>query len=146
MEKTYGSFLNVNELAKATDWEKSTIKDLAEINKNIVRWRSIRGVKPYSAIATGYINIPEDGVYFISSNNEEVWIDGKLLINNAGETKRFSRHDTSIALAKGLHELKVVFLGNRLGGWPTYWNLCEIELRKSDSDKFVWVTPDMLFH
>ena len=146
MEKTYGSFLNVNELAKATDWEKSTIKDLAEINKNIVRWRSIRAVKPYSAIATGYINIPEDGVYFISSNNEEVWIDGKLLISNAGEAKRFSRHDTSIALAKGLHELKVVFLGNRLGGWPTYWNLCEIELRKSDNEKFAWVTPDMLFH
>ncbi|MBR5298168.1 MAG: family 20 glycosylhydrolase, partial [Parabacteroides sp.] len=124
MEKTFGSYLNVAELAKATDWEKSTIKNLAEINKNIVRWRSIRAVKPYSAIATGYINIPEDGVYFISSDNEEVWIDGKLIINNAGETKRFSRNDTSLALAKGLHEVKVVFLGNRLGGWPTYWNLC----------------------
>ena len=58
-----------------------------------------------------YVNIPEDGVYYISSDNEEVWIDGKLLINNGGEVKRFSRHDTSVALAAGLHEIKVVFLG-----------------------------------
>lgn len=57
----------------------------------------MRGVKQYAAVATGYVNVPEDGVYYISSDNEEVWIDGKLLINNGGEVKRFSRHDTSVA-------------------------------------------------
>lgn len=63
---------------------------------------SMRGVKQYAAIATGYVNIPEDGVYYISSDLEEVWIDGKLMVNNGGEVKRFSRHDTSAALAKRL--------------------------------------------
>ena len=46
----------------------------------------------HAAVATGYIKIPEDGIYYISSDNEEVWIDGKMLINNSGEVKRFSRH------------------------------------------------------
>lgn len=45
---------------------------------------AMRNVKQYAAIATGYINIPEDGI-ISSSDNEEVWIDGKLLINNGGE-------------------------------------------------------------
>jgi hexosaminidase len=36
----------------------------------------MRNVKQYAPIATGYIEIPEDGVYYFSSDNEEVWIDG----------------------------------------------------------------------
>ena len=81
----------------------------------------MRGVKQYGAIATGYVDIPEDGVYYFTTNNDEVWIDGKLLISNEGEVKRFSRNDKSVALAKGLHELKVVFLGHIIGGWPSLW-------------------------
>lgn len=146
LETTDGMYLNVSKLSEATNWRKSVIKDLKEINKGVKRWGPMRGVEQYASIATGYINIPEEGVYFISSNNEEVWIDGKLLINNVGEVKRFSRNDTSIALAKGLHELKVIFLGHIIGGWPSNWNFCEIELRKADSDKFIKVTPDMLVH
>ena len=107
---------------------------------------AMRGVKQYAAIATGYVNIPEDGVYFISSDLEEVWIDGKLMINNKGEVKRFSRHDTSAALAKGLHEFKVVFLGHIIGGWPSNWNDGSVKLRKADAEKFTPITADMLFH
>ena len=107
---------------------------------------SMRGVKQYGAVATGYVNIPEDGVYYISSDNEEVWIDGKLLINNSGEVKRFSRHDSSAALAKGLHEIKVVFLGHIIGGWPSNWNDGSVKLRKADAEKFTAITPEMLVH
>ena len=92
---------------------------MREITSVVKSSESMRGVKQYAAIATGYVNIPEDGVYYISSDNEEVWIDGKLLVNNAGEVKRFSRHDSSAALSKGLHEIKVVFLGHIIGGWPS---------------------------
>ena len=106
----------------------------------------MRGVKQYGAVATGYVNIPEDGVYYVSSNNEEVWIDNNLLINNQGEVKRFSRHDTSVALAKGLHEIKVVFLGHIIGGWPSNWNDGSILLRKADASEFTPITPEMLVH
>ena len=146
MQVTDGMFLNASQLADVKEWKKSVMKDLREISSVVKTTESMRGVKQYAAIATGYVNIPEDGVYYISSINEEVWIDGKLLINNSGEVKRFPRTDTSIALAKGLHEIKVVFLGHIIGGWPSNWNDGSVKLRKSDSDKFVNITPDMLVH
>ena len=106
----------------------------------------MRGVKQYAAIATGYVMIPEDGVYYFSSDLEEVWLDGKLLIDNGGEVKRFSRHDRSAALAKGLHEIKAVFLGHIIGGWPSNWNDGSIKLRKADAEEFSAISPEMLVH
>ena len=147
MEVTDGMYLNVKELEAAQkETKKSVIKDLKEIRSVVKTSESMRGVNQYAAVATGYVNIPEDGVYFISSDLEEVWIDGKLLVNNGGEVKRFSRHDKSIALAKGLHEIKAVFLGHIIGGWPSNWNDGSINLRKADADKFSPITPEMLVH
>lgn len=147
MEVFDGMYLNVKELeAAAKTPTKKVIKDLKEIRSQVETSESMRGVKQYAAIASGYVNIPEDGVYYISSDLEEVWIDGKLLVNNGGEVKRFSRHDTSIALAKGLHEIKAVFLGHIIGGWPSNWNDGSISLRKADAEKFTKITPDMLMH
>lgn len=147
MEVTDGMYLNVKELEAAQkETKKSVIKDLKEICSVVKTSESMRGVNQYAAVATGYVNIPEDGVYFISSDLEEVWIDGKLLVNNGGEVKRFSRHDSSVALAKGLHEIKAVFLGHIIGGWPSNWNDGSIKLRKSDAKEFTAITPEMLRH
>ena len=65
---------------------------------------------------------------------------------HGGEVKRFSRHDTSAALAKGLHEIKLVFLGHIIGGWPSNWNDGSVQLRKSDAEKFTPITAEMLSH
>lgn len=147
MEVTDGMYMNVKELEAAKkETKKSVIKDLKEIRSVVETSESMRGVNQYAAVATGYVNIPEDGVYFISSDLEEVWIDGKLLVNNGGEVKRFSRHDNSVALAKGLHEIKAVFLGHIIGGWPSNWNDGSIKLRKSDAAEFTAITPEMLCH
>ena len=146
MQVTDGMYLSSKELESVKEWKTSVIKDLREISSVVKSSESMRGVNQYAAIATGYVNIPEDGVYYISSDNEEVWIDGKLLVDNGGEVKRFSRHDSSAALSKGMHEIKVVFLGHIIGGWPSNWNDGSVKLRQSDSDKFVKITPDMLFH
>lgn len=144
MDVTYGYFLDTSKLEEAKDWKSSTIKSLREITRVEKTSESMRDVKQYAAVATGYVNIPEDGVYYFSTDNEEVWIDGKLLISNKGEVKRFSRNDRSIALAKGLHEIKVVFLGHIIGGWPSNWNTGNVSFRKSDAEKFTPVTPEML--
>lgn len=146
MEVTEGMYLNVDQLKAANKKpkEKKLIHELRELTSYVKTSESMRGVKQYAAIATGYIEIPADGVYYISSDLEEVWIDGKLLVNNKGEVKRFSRHDTSVALAKGKHELKAVFLGHIIGGWPSNWNDGSINLRKSDETGFKPVTTDML--
>ena len=148
MEVFDGMYLDVKELEAANVQPKETkvIQSTFEIRSQVKTSESMRGVKQYAAIANGYVNIPEDGVYYISSDLEEVWIDGKLLIDNGGEVKRFSRHDKSVALAKGLHEIKAVFLGHIIGGWPSNWNDGSISLRKADADKFSAITPEMLVH
>lgn len=146
MEVTDGMYLNVDQLANAKSWKSAPCKELRALTSYVKTDESMRGVKQYAAVATGYVEIPEDGVYFISSDNEEVWIDGKLLINNGGEVKRFSRHDTSAALAKGLHEIKVVFLGHIIGGWPSNWNDGSVKLRKADAKEFTPIKAEMLFH
>lgn len=145
MKMAYGTYLNSQELAKATDWQELTIETLRDIRSQEPTWENMRGVKYYGAIATGYVDIPEDGVYFFSSNNDEVWIDGKLLIDNGGEVKRFSRNDASVALAKGLHELKVVFCSHIIGGWPSAWDDASINIRKADQEKFTPIQPEQLF-
>lgn len=143
-----GMYLNVEALKSANVQPKTTkvIKETKELREQVQTSESMRGVKQYAAVAEGYVNIPEDGVYYISSDLEEVWIDGKLLINNGGEVKRFSRHDNSVALAKGLHEIKAVFLGHIIGGWPSNWNDGSINLRKADADKFTKIDGKMLCH
>ena len=146
MKMAKGTFLKSDELSKVTEWKELTVKSLRDIRSQVNSTESMRGVEQYGAIATGYVEIPEDGVYYFSSNNDEVWIDGKLLINNGGEVKRFSRHDSSAALAKGLHEIKVVFLGHIIGGWPSLWDDASIRIRKADQDKFVAITPEQLFY
>ena len=147
MEVTYGMFLNMQEFMKTgKSVDVSTdIRETGEFTSFVPSTNSMRGVRQYAAVATGFIDIPENGVYFFSSDLEEVWVGGKLLVNNGGEVKRHSRNDRSIALEKGMHELKLVFLGHIIGGWPSNWNDGAVMLRKSDEKKFRKITSDMLW-
>lgn len=147
MEVTYGMFLNMQEFMKTgKSVDVSTdIRETGELTSFVPSTNSMRGVRQYAAVATGFIDIPENGVYFFSSDLEEVWVGGKILVNNGGEVKRHSRNDRSIALEKGMHELKLVFLGHIIGGWPSNWNDGAVMLRKSDEKKFRKITSDMLW-
>ena len=141
-----GMYLESSYLAEVKEWKYSTIESLRDLTRVVKTDESMRGVNQYAAIATGYIDIPEDGVYYFSSELEEVWIDGRMLVNNKGEVKRFSRKDNSVALSKGLHELKAVFLGHIIGGWPSNWNDGSIRMRKDGAERFERVRPEQLFN
>lgn len=100
----------------------------------------------YSTILTGYVDIPEDGIYYFSTDSE-LWIDGKLLITNDNgkdTARRFSSGDKSIALAKGLHAIKVVRFGAIFGGWPTQWDVITVSMR-ADRDKVFSVLTEKSF-
>ena len=149
MEVIDGTYLNMEELEKSG--MKVTDKKVIKDTREIITYRrfseeTMRGFKQYAAIAKGYVDIPSDGVYFFSSDLEEVWIDGKKLIDNGGLVKHFCPTDKSVALSAGLHEFKVVFLGNSYGGFPTHWNDGSINIRKSDETSFKKITPERLFH
>jgi N-acetyl-beta-hexosaminidase len=145
MQVADGMYLESSRLADAKDWKSSTIESLRDLTRVVKTDEAMRNVNQYAAIATGYVEIPEDAVYYISSELEEVWINGKKLVDNKGEVKRFSRSDNSVALSKGLHEMKAVFLGHIIGGWPSNWNDGSIRLRKEGSERFDRIRPEQLF-
>ena len=121
MKYAYGYFLNMDEFAKATQFEEKTITSFKEMSRLNPYNRSMRNEKYFGATAEGYIDIAEDGIYRISSTNEEVWIDGKKVIDNRGLPKKNVHTDTMLALAKGLHSIKTTFLSHIIGGWPSAW-------------------------
>lgn len=128
------------------EWEKSIISNLEQIKiQRKDDGATLRGANNYAAIAEGYINIPEDGVYYLSSRLEQVWIDNKLVVNNEGDVKASTMNDSSVALAKGLHPIKVVFLANIIGGWPSWWSSTAIEMRKDNEKEFTAVGGSQLF-
>ncbi len=90
----------------------------------------------YNVVLSGYIDIPEDGIYFINTLAVQLWLDGKLLISNENTVVRQSHADSSIALAKGLHEIKMIKLSGIIGGWAPMWNQLFIKMRKSGEPHF----------
>ena len=141
-----GHFNNASELEGKKVSNVKIIKNLNELSSQVKIKRSLRDIKYYGAVAEGYVNIPESGVYYFSSNNEEVWLDGKLLISNRGQIKRSSHNDKSAALLKGLHSLKVVFLTNVFGGELSLWDNAKIKIRKEDEKQFRYISDDELFY
>lgn len=148
MKRTMGYFQNLNKLEwSETTWETSVISALENMKvKQDDDYLVLRGEKCYAAIAEGYVNVPEDGVYYVSSRVDQVWMDGKLLIDNTGEVKALSRHDNSVALSKGLHPVKFVFIANITGGWPSWWNNLNMQMRKDSAKKFINVSNDQFFY
>lgn len=147
MKRIKGNFLKVSQLELADGtWEYADIDNLKDIKiKQEDDAATLRGANNYAAIAEGYINIPEDGVYYLSSRFEQVWIDNKLVINNEGDVKASTLNDSSVALAKGLHPIRIVFLSNIVGGWPSWWSKTSIEIRKDSEQLFKEVDNSLYF-
>lgn len=139
-----GRFLSVTDLEKNEKWETKNIKGISDM-PTIPGYGPVEEKYFYGAIMTGYVNIPEDGVYYFTTENDQFWIDNKLLISNENETKRFSRNDKSVALAKGLHPIKIVYLSNIVGGWPSAWEHPFVSYREAKQTEFTKISDEMLF-
>jgi len=101
---------------------------------------------PSASVFTGFVEVSEDGIYEFATNLDQFYIGGQLLINNDGEVKRFSRNNASIALSKGKHAVKLIYLNNIIGGWPQAWNGPVVNIRKQGDEKFEKVTQAMYSH
>ena len=66
-------------------------------------------------------------------------------LRTEGDVKASTMNDSSLALAKGLHPIKVVFLANIIGGWPSWWSSTAIEMRKDNEKEFTAVGGSQLF-
>lgn len=71
---------------------------------------------------TGYFEVSQDGVYYLSTEMDELQIDGKVVLSNDGKLIRHSHNRTSLALTKGKHAFRLLFINNNIGGFPRVWN------------------------
>ncbi len=133
-----GDFKKVEDLDAVNDWTERV--NVMRPSKKMKR----DGHKITSAsVFTGYLEIPEDGIFEFSSNLDQFFIAGQLLIDNKEEVKRFSRNNSTIALRKGMHPVKLVFRNNIIGGWPQAWNGPSVRFRLLGEDDFVEASSEM---
>lgn len=131
LRSTYGFFLDWSEIPSGAFWtEPRAISSFRDIPRQEPTHYNMLGLNFYAAEATGYIKVPEDGIYVLSTLFDQLWIDGEKLIDNGNEVKKHSRRDAGIALGKGYHPVTVRFLSNVRGGWTTARNRGEVLLRK----------------
>lgn len=129
-----------------TPTESKTVADLRALRTQTRVPGNVRNVDNYAAIATGYVEMPSDSVYEFSTNNSQLWIDGVLLVDNSGMAcPRYSPNNAQVALKKGPHAIKVVFIGGIFAGWPTYWDNAAVRYRCSGG-QWKTIDADMLSH
>jgi hexosaminidase len=140
LKEADGEFYSTKELKGIDQWREREITDYDAVNKEFDY------KQPGVGIFEGYLNIAEDGIYHFSSNMDELYVSGELLIDNDGEVKRYSRNDASIALKAGLHPIKMVFINNVFGGWPQEWNGVRIHYKKLEDVRLIELRPkDFLY-
>ncbi|SMO46011.1 hexosaminidase [Saccharicrinis carchari] len=136
MKLAEGTYIKVDELKDVKSWKESVVKNA-----------NFKGIfaddHTSAAIITGYLDIPADGIYEFATDVDQFFIGDKLLVNNDGEVKRFSRNNATIALAAGKHPVKMVFLNNIIGGWPQAWNGPIVRFKKQGDEKFTTAAGDM---
>ena len=137
LRSTQGKFNSANDLDTVQIWSESLIYDLKTRFNYLI---------PSAAIITGYIEIQNSGIYYFSTNVEQFWLNGNLLIDNYGEVKNHSRNDASAALSKGKHEIKMIFLNNIVGGRPSSINGIRIYYRKKPENVIKLIDPSMISH
>jgi len=131
-----GEFYSTKEIKGIKNWDEIVAKDYEATNK-LFDYKN-----PSVGIFEGYLEIPEDGIYQFSSDMDELYVAGVLLIDNDGEVKRHSRNDASIALNKGMHLIKMVYINNVFGGWPQEWNGVKINYKNVNNEKFTELKPE----
>jgi hexosaminidase len=131
-----GKYFKVSDLEGKTPDETEQVDVLKKVKYRVPDYREIYEDDYHSAVITGHLHVPEDGVYCFSTTVDGLWIDGKLFIDNEGTVRKNAKSDKSIALAKGYHAIKIVRLGNIIGGWPSQWDAVSVLWKKTGQQKF----------
>ena len=133
---TPGAFLLPYDIPLDAVWTEHQIKGFREIPKLYPFDGNMQDPRFFAAQAEGYFKVPATDTWCFSTLYDELWIDGRLVVDNRGEIRKNFRHDGSLVLEKGLHHVRVVFLSNVNGGWTTARNKGEVLLRRPGDDKF----------
>lgn len=100
--------------------------------------------KPCVEKNEGYFDVPEDGIYMICSDNEELWIDGRLLIDNNNKVKMHMRNKQTMALEKGKHKFLLIMNNGIVGGRENSRSANTFYIKAPSAKELTKVTPNML--
>ena len=134
--RTDGKFITRADFGKP-EWKEVSIERFRDLptlepyNRNLPD-----STRFYAVEADACFKVPKTGTYRFSSDNDEVWIDGNLIINNSGEVKRYSRHDRELVLEQGVHSIKVLFIFNVIGGWNDLRSKTDVLIRRTGEDEW----------
>ena len=142
--------------AQRADGRFVTAADIADAPRTEVKLKKLRdmtslepfdrnmpdSLRFYAVEAEACFRVKETAVYRFSSDCDQVWIDGRLLIDNGAEVKRYSRQDTEAALEAGVHSVKVVYIYNVIGGWNSIRNKTDVKIRKAGTED--WKSIEIL--
>ncbi len=131
-----GKFVTADDL-KGASWKDIEIAKLRDITSLEPFNRNVPDSTRFFAVeAEGFFNVDDTDVYRFSSDCDRVWIDGKLMIDNGAEVKRYSRHDADLALAAGTHRFRLIYIFNVIGGWNSLRNKTDISIRREGDEKW----------
>lgn len=145
IKRAVGTYSSLKDLNQSDFYKAEAIDAIEQIvrnrNKNLDNMKDSQN----AAIAEGYFNISEQGLYEFQTNYEQLFIDGKLVISNEGEVNKYSRKNIVLPLEKGLHSIKIVYFDIIRGGYPSYWDDGRVNYRLWGAEKKESLTPEMLF-
>ncbi|WP_298313671.1 family 20 glycosylhydrolase [uncultured Aquimarina sp.] len=140
-----GHFLSIDEIQTKTPTEVAVVQNIKEANHTFDWGHEVKKENFKAVFLEGYIDIPEDGIYYFSSTQDQIWIGDKLVIDYKKTIKKHPE-ESSIALKKGKHKLKIIYLNNVVKGWASDWNTVELKYRKEFDKEYKIVNETMIFH
>lgn len=145
MEEVKGYFNTIDDVQNNSKGQTSVIKNIKNANITYDWGHELNEDNFKAVFLNGYIDIVEDGVYYFASSQDQVWIADQLVIDYKEPIKKHLK-ESSIALQKGKHKLKIVYLNNIAKGWATDWNTVELKYRKASDVDYREVDENMIFH
>lgn len=104
--------------------------------------------KPYgwAFVAEGFINIPADGMYVLSCNANDLWLNNNKVITHNGIMQKNSQQDIVLPLAKGLHSIRYTFINQEKEGWINTWADKQVYIKKYGEQKFHTLNSENTYH
>lgn len=134
-----GVMHKVSELDGLTPSEIEYIKRPEESKHLVKGYKELAQDDYYSSILSGMFEVEKDDIYYFQSTADQLWVDGKLLLDYEGVPKKQPHPGKSIALESGIHHFKMVRLSAIVGGWPPLWEPLYIKMRAQDDNNFLYM-------
>lgn len=134
-----GVMHKVSELDGLTPSEIEYIKRPEESKHLVKGYKELAQDDYYSSILSGIFEVEKDDIYYFQSTADQLWVDGKLLLDYEGVPKKQPHPGKSIALESGIHHFKMVRLSAIVGGWPPLWEPLYIKMRAQDDNNFLYM-------